>query len=170
MTQPQQRILDAMARLEALGLTALHKTQVAAFAGVFAHQRLFCEQSWDGFARAASSTIRSPAAWPSRKPTARGTPSPPTDRERPAIRPGWRLSPVPRQGFSARSSPSTAAHRQSRAGPRRLDVSPESGSYANNLGRLRTLGVIGLSEAGIRSRAGRSFSGGSSCKAHTHFS
>jgi hypothetical protein len=34
MTQPQQRILDAMARLEALGLTQLHKTQVAAFAGV----------------------------------------------------------------------------------------------------------------------------------------
>jgi Mn-dependent DtxR family transcriptional regulator len=25
---------------------------------------------------------------------------------------------------------------------KRLDVSPESGSYANNLGRLRTLGVI----------------------------
>jgi Mn-dependent DtxR family transcriptional regulator len=34
MTQPQRRILDAMARLEALGLTQLHKTQVAAFAGV----------------------------------------------------------------------------------------------------------------------------------------
>ena len=46
VTRPQQRILDAMAKpAEALGVESLHKTQVAAVAGVSPHERFLRQQS-----------------------------------------------------------------------------------------------------------------------------
>jgi len=53
---------------------------------------------------------------------------------------------------------------------KRLDVSPESGSYANNLGRLRTLGVIDYPKRGYVRAQDVLFPVAAVAKAHTHFS
>ena len=142
MTQPQQRILDAMARLEALGLTALHKTQVAAFAGVSPNSGSFANNL--GRLRTLGlidypqpGTVAFTAAGQHR---ARAVATPPTLSD---LHQAWLEIITGPQARILREV--VAIYPQPIAKEelaKRIAVSPESGSYANNLGRLRTLGVI----------------------------
>ena len=142
MTQPQQRILDAMARLEALGLTALHKTQVAAFAGVSPNSGSFANNL--GRLRTLGlidypqpGTVAFTAAG-QRRPRAVATPPTLSD-----LHQAWLEIITGSQARILREV--VAIYPQPIAKEelaKRIAVSPESGSYANNLGRLRTLGVI----------------------------
>jgi hypothetical protein len=142
MTQPQQRLLDAMARLEALGLPQLPKTQVVALAGVsptsssFAHNR--------GRLRTLG-LIDDPqpgtvAFTDAGRRRARPVATPPTVDDR---HQAWWESVTGPQARMLREvlaiSPQPLAKE---ALATRRDVSLESGSYAKNLGRLRTLGVL----------------------------
>jgi Mn-dependent DtxR family transcriptional regulator len=142
MTQPQQRILDAMARLEALGLTQLHKTQVAAFAGVSPTSGSFA----NNLGRLRTLGLidypqpGSVAFTNAGQRRARPVATPPTVSD---LHQAWLEIVTGPQARILREV--VAIYPQpiaKEALAKRLDVSPESGSYANNLGRLRTLGVI----------------------------
>jgi uncharacterized protein len=142
MTQPQQRILDTMARLEALGLTALHKTQVAALAGVSPTSGSFANNL--GRLRTLGlidypqpGSVAFTAAGRRR---ARPVATPPTVSD---LHQAWLEIVTGPQARILREV--VAIYPQpiaKEALAKRMDVSPESGSYANNLGRLRTLSVI----------------------------
>jgi hypothetical protein len=142
ITQPQQRLLDAMARLEALGLTQLPTTQMAALAGVsptsgsFAHT-LGRRRTLGLIDSLKPGTVAFADAGRHR---ARPVATPPTVDDRPQA---WLEIVTGPQARMLREvvalSPQPIA---TEALATRRDVSPESGSSAKNLGRRRTLGVI----------------------------
>jgi len=131
-----------MAKLEALGLTELHKTQVAAVAGVSPNsgsnannlsrlrtiglidypQAGHVAFSDDG--RAAANAVTS---MPTLQDLHEAWLAIVTQPQRRILREiiAEYPNPLPKESLA-----------------RRIDVSPDSGSYANNLGRLRTSGAI----------------------------
>jgi Mn-dependent DtxR family transcriptional regulator len=142
ITQPQQRILDAMARLEALGLTALHKTQVAVLAGVSPNSGSFANnlgrlRSLGLIDYPQSGTVAFTEAGQRR---ARSVTTPPTLSDLHQVWLEIVTGPQARILREVMSTYPQAIAKEDLA--KCIAVSPESGSYANNLGRLRTLGVI----------------------------
>jgi Mn-dependent DtxR family transcriptional regulator len=131
-----------MARLEALGLTQLHKTQVAALAGVSPTSGSFANNL--GRLRTLGlSDYPQPgtvAFTDAGRRRARPVVTPPTVDDR---HQAWLEIVTGPQARILREV--LAIYPQpiaKEALAKRLDVSPESGSYAKNLGRLRTLGVL----------------------------
>ena len=148
ITQPQQRILDAMARLEALGLTALHKTQVAALAGVSPNSGSFA----NNLGRLRSLGLidypqpGTAAFTEAGQRRARFVTTPPTLSD---LHQAWLEIVTGPQARILREVMSTYPQAIAKEDLAKcIAVSPESGSYANNLGRLRTLGVIDYPKRG----------------------
>lgn len=142
ITGPQQRILDSMAKLEALGLSDLHKTQVAAVAGVSPNSGSYANNlgrlrtmglidypqgGLVAFTETGSSQANPVTEMPTVEDLHAAWLSIITQPQQRILREiiAEYPNPLPKEEL---------AHR--------IDVSPDSGSYANNLGRLRTLGAI----------------------------
>jgi len=142
VTYPQQRILDAMAKLEALGISDLHKTQVAAMAGVSPNSGSYANNL--GRLRSMALIDYPQGGHVAFTEKGRATANPitamPTLED---LHQAW-LSIVtqPQQRILKEiiSEYPNALPKADLA--RRISVSSDSGSYANNLGRLRTLGAI----------------------------
>lgn len=142
ITPPQQRILDAMAKLEALGLSELHKTQVAAVAGVFPNSGSYANNL--GRLRTLGLIDYPQGGLVAFTNTGRDQSRPVT--EMPTLEDlheAW-LSIVtqPQQRILREVIAEYPNHLPKGELAQRIEVSPDSGSYANNLGRLRTLGAI----------------------------
>lgn len=142
ITQPQQRILDAMAKLEALGLSDLHKTQVAAVAGVSPNSGSYANNL--GRLRTME-LIEYPQAGlvaftDAGRRQARPVTAMPTVED---LHEAWLSIVTQPQQRILREIIAEYPNQLPKAElAERIDVSPDSGSYANNLGRLRTLGAI----------------------------
>jgi hypothetical protein len=143
ITGPQHRILRAMARLEALGLSDLHKTQVAAMAGV---------SSTSGSYANNLGRLRTLGLIDYPQPSCVGFTSQGRQQTPPVTTPptlndlhdAWLAIVTQPQQKILRvlisAYPAGALSKDELA--TRIEVSPDSGSYSNNLGRLRTLGAI----------------------------
>ncbi|MGE4043359.1 MAG: ATP-binding protein [Acetobacteraceae bacterium] len=142
ITQPQQRILNAMATLEALGLTQLYKIQIAAIAGVSPGSGSFANnlgrlRSLGMIDYPAPSQV---AFTPEGKKAAAYPAAPPSLAD---LHEAWLgLVTGPQARILKHLIDVYPATLDKLDLARAIDVSPGSGSFANNLGRLRTLGVI----------------------------
>lgn len=142
ITQPQQRILDAMAKLEALGLTSLHKTQVAAFAGVSPNSSAFANNL--GRLRTLGLTEYPQgghvAFTDGGRSQANETAVMPTLED---LHQAWLgIVTGPQQRILREVIADYPSALPKEALAERARVSGGSSAYANNLGRLRTLGAI----------------------------
>jgi hypothetical protein len=142
ITQPQQRVLDAMATLKTLGLDQLHKTQVAAVAGVSPNSGSYAnnlgrlrtlgmidypQASYVAFTAKGEGAARFPSTAPTLDDLHQAWLGIVTNPQQRILREVLACYPQPM------AKAELAA---------KIQVSPDSGSYANNLGRLRTLGAI----------------------------
>jgi hypothetical protein len=148
ITAPQRRILDAMARLEALGLADLHKTQVAAVAGVSPTSGSYAN-NLDRLRTSGLIDYPQPAFIQF------------TEEGRRQARPvtsSTSLDDLHQAWLAIVTNPQRKILGELIAAyPRAIkkddlanliEVSADSGSYANNLGRLRTLGAIDYPKPG----------------------
>jgi uncharacterized protein len=149
ITNPQKRILNAMALLETLGIADLYKVQIAAIAGVSPNSGSFANNL--GHVR-TSGLIDYPApgqvamtAGGKHLAEYPGAPPSLTDLHAAWLRlvrgPQARILKTVIDAYPGQFSKNDLAQA--------IGVSPMSGSYANNLGRLRTLGVIDYPERGF---------------------
>lgn len=141
-TKPQQNILDAMAFLEALGLEQLHKVQVAAVAGVSPNSGSYANNL--GRLRTMGMIdYPQPGALeftPAGRMTANPVRSIPSLNDLHEAWIGIVTAPQARILQEVITAYPDSLSKVSLADA--ISVSPSSGSYANNLGRLRTLGII----------------------------
>ena len=148
VTAPQQRILDAMAQLEAFGLTELHKTQVAAISGVSPNSGSYANNL--GRLRTSGLIDYPQPAYVEFTKEGRRQARPVTALAS--------LGELHQAWLTIVTNPQQKILREIIAAypqairkdelARLIAVSPDSGSYANNLGRLRTLGAIDYPKPG----------------------
>lgn len=148
VTNPQQRILDAMASLSALGITDLNKIQVAAIAGVSPNSGSYAnnlgrlrtmrliDYPKPGCVSLTGEGIKA-AAYPDFPPTLAD------------LHTAWLALVTGPQQRILSALIDTYPDAMPKSGLAEvIGVSPGSGSFANNLGRLRTLGVIEYPQQG----------------------
>ncbi len=142
VTQPQQRVLDALTTLESLGLQEFHKTQLAAIAGVSPSSGAFANNlgrlrtmGLIDYPRGGYVALSTEGRRAARLPDAKLTL---TD-----LHQAWLgIVTNPQQKILQEVIAAYPGDLSKADLAERIGVSPSSGAFANNLGRLRTLGAI----------------------------